>query len=99
MAARPLRAPGCHTAGSIATSPTTCLVALFSYQDRWRMTRAGVLSGQSVFDVSDRAGGGGSPVAAGTKFGIGQPVHRREDPVLVQGHGRYTDDIALSGQV
>ncbi|NNM73993.1 xanthine dehydrogenase family protein molybdopterin-binding subunit [Enterovirga aerilata] len=33
------------------------------------------------------------------KFGIGQPVHRREDPVLVQGRGRYTDDIALPGQL
>ncbi|MGA0597053.1 xanthine dehydrogenase family protein molybdopterin-binding subunit [Enterovirga sp. CN4-39] len=33
------------------------------------------------------------------KFGIGQPVHRREDPVLVQGQGCYTDDISLPGQV
>jgi carbon-monoxide dehydrogenase large subunit len=33
-----------------------------------------------------------------TKFGIGQPVRRTEDPTLVQGHGRYTDDISLPGQ-
>ena len=32
------------------------------------------------------------------KFGIGQPVPRTEDPVLVQGHGRYTDDVSLKGQ-
>ncbi|BBK41335.1 carbon monoxide dehydrogenase [Allostella vacuolata] len=32
------------------------------------------------------------------KFGIGQPVPRSEDPVLVQGRGRYTDDINLAGQ-
>lgn len=32
------------------------------------------------------------------KFGIGQPVPRTEDPVLVQGQGRYTDDIDLPGQ-
>jgi carbon-monoxide dehydrogenase large subunit len=32
------------------------------------------------------------------KFGIGQPVRRTEDPVLVQGRGRYTDDINLPGQ-
>ena len=32
------------------------------------------------------------------KFGIGQPVHRKEDPGLVRGHGRYTDDITLPGQ-
>ncbi|HEY4141882.1 MAG TPA: molybdopterin cofactor-binding domain-containing protein, partial [Pseudolabrys sp.] len=33
-----------------------------------------------------------------TKFGIGQPVRRTEDPKLVQGQGRYTDDIGLPGQ-
>lgn len=33
------------------------------------------------------------------KFGIGQPVPRNEDPTLLQGRGRYTDDLALPGQV
>jgi carbon-monoxide dehydrogenase large subunit len=33
-----------------------------------------------------------------TKFGIGQPVRRTEDPKLVRGEGRYTDDIGLPGQ-
>jgi carbon-monoxide dehydrogenase large subunit len=33
------------------------------------------------------------------KFGIGQPVPRAEDPTLLTGRGRYTDDIALPGQV
>ncbi len=32
------------------------------------------------------------------KFGVGQPVPRQEDPILLQGRGRYTDDIALAGQ-
>ena len=32
------------------------------------------------------------------KYGIGQPVRRTEDPVLVQGQGRYTDDVNLPGQ-
>jgi len=32
------------------------------------------------------------------KFGIGQPVLRTEDPILVQGQGRYTDDVNLPGQ-
>ena len=32
------------------------------------------------------------------KYGIGQPVRRTEDPVLVQGQGRYTDDVNLAGQ-
>lgn len=33
------------------------------------------------------------------KFGIGQPVPRAEDPTLLTGRGRYTDDIALPGQL
>src|SRR6476661_5122781 len=33
-----------------------------------------------------------------TKFGIGQPVRRTEDPKLVRGEGRYTDDVNLPGQ-
>ena len=32
------------------------------------------------------------------KFGIGQPVTRAEDPTLLTGRGRYTDDISLPGQ-
>jgi carbon-monoxide dehydrogenase large subunit len=32
------------------------------------------------------------------KFGIGQPVPRTEDPHLVRGGGRYTDDVNLPGQ-
>ena len=31
------------------------------------------------------------------KFGIGQPVPRQEDPMLLQGQGRYTDDITPAG--
>jgi carbon-monoxide dehydrogenase large subunit len=33
-----------------------------------------------------------------TKFGIGQPVPRNEDPMLVRGGGQYTDDLSLEGQ-
>src|SRR5262245_49588907 len=32
------------------------------------------------------------------KFGVGQPVPRNEDPTLVRGEGRYTDDVSLPGQ-
>jgi aerobic carbon-monoxide dehydrogenase large subunit len=32
------------------------------------------------------------------KFGVGQPVPRTEDPKLVRGEGRYTDDLSLPGQ-
>ena len=32
------------------------------------------------------------------KFGIGQPVPRSEDPILVRGEGRYTDDVKLPGE-
>jgi aerobic carbon-monoxide dehydrogenase large subunit len=33
-----------------------------------------------------------------TKFGVGQPVPRSEDPTLVRGEGLYTDDVSRPGQ-
>ncbi len=33
-----------------------------------------------------------------SKFAVGQPVPRNEDPMLVRGEGRYTDDVKLPGQ-
>src|SRR4030081_947594 len=33
------------------------------------------------------------------KFGVGQPVRRKEDDTLVRGMGKYTDDFDLPGQV
>ncbi len=32
------------------------------------------------------------------KYGVGQPVRRKEDDALVRGKGRYTDDFNLPGQ-
>jgi carbon-monoxide dehydrogenase large subunit len=32
------------------------------------------------------------------RFGVGQAVPRQEDPVLLRGQGRYTDDLALPNQ-
>ena len=32
------------------------------------------------------------------KFAIGQSVPRSEDPMLLRGQGRYTDDVSLPGQ-
>ena len=37
--------------------------------------------------------------AALQKFGIGQPIRRKEDDTLVRGKGTYTDDINLPDQV
>jgi carbon-monoxide dehydrogenase large subunit len=34
-----------------------------------------------------------------TKFGVAQPVRRVEDPRLLKGAGRYTDDIVLPGML
>ena len=34
-----------------------------------------------------------------TKFGLAQPVRRVEDPRLLKGDGRYTDDIQLPGML
>ena len=36
---------------------------------------------------------------AGERFAVGQPVSRKEDPVLLRGQGRYTDDLNLPGQL
>ena len=36
---------------------------------------------------------------ATTKFGLAQPVRRVEDPRLLHGRGRYTDDIVLPGML
>ena len=36
---------------------------------------------------------------ADAKFAIGQPVSRKEDPVLLRGEGRYSDDLNLPGQL
>jgi carbon-monoxide dehydrogenase large subunit len=33
------------------------------------------------------------------KFAVGQPVSRKEDPVLLRGEGRYTDDLNRAGQL
>jgi aerobic carbon-monoxide dehydrogenase large subunit len=38
------------------------------------------------------------PLLANMKFGIGQPVPRKEDPKLVTGRGRYADDVDLPDQ-
>jgi aerobic carbon-monoxide dehydrogenase large subunit len=35
---------------------------------------------------------------AHVKFGVGQPVTRKEDPMLLRGEGRYTDDVNRKGQ-
>ena len=32
------------------------------------------------------------------KYAVGQPVPRKEDPVLLRGEGRYSDDLNLPGQ-
>ncbi len=34
-----------------------------------------------------------------TQYAIGQPVSRTEDPALLRGEGRYTDDVSLPGQL
>ena len=36
---------------------------------------------------------------ADEKVAVGQPVSRKEDPVLLRGEGRYTDDLSRPGQL
>jgi len=40
----------------------------------------------------------GSLLEPEERFAIGQPVPRSEDPVLLRGAGRYSDDVSLPGQ-
>lgn len=35
----------------------------------------------------------------GGKYAVGQSVSRKEDPILVRGLGRYSDDVSLDGQL
>ena len=41
----------------------------------------------------------GTTIMTTTKFGLAQPVRRVEDPRLLKGAGRYTDDIVLPGML
>jgi aerobic carbon-monoxide dehydrogenase large subunit len=45
-----------------------------------------------------RAGAFASDELAVEKFAVGQAVPRSEDPMLLRGAGRYTDDVSLPGQ-
>src|SRR5689334_18922738 len=47
----------------------------------------------------DRMPDSNMPDVTRLKFGVGQPVPRNEDPILLQGRGRYTDDISLPGEL
>ncbi len=40
-----------------------------------------------------------APDLAPGRFAVGQPVSRKEDPVLLRGEGRYSDDLNLPGQL
>ena len=50
-------------------------------------------------NVHDNPSAWAKDIVAAEKFAVGQPVPRIEDPKLVQGHGTYTDDVTLPGQV
>ena len=39
-----------------------------------------------------------APFTDSPEFSIGKPVRRSEDPALVQGMGRYSDDVSVEGQ-
>lgn len=39
-----------------------------------------------------------APVTDIPEFSIGKPVRRSEDPALVRGQGRYSDDVSVAGQ-
>src|SRR5664279_1177545 len=49
--------------------------------------------------MQDHTGSSVENAVAMQKYGVGQPVRRKEDDTLVRGKGRYTDDFNLPGQV
>jgi carbon-monoxide dehydrogenase large subunit len=52
----------------------------------------------NVLDVANRADGAADDRLAIEKIAVGQSAPRREDPMLLRGLGRYTDDVSLPGQ-
>ncbi len=52
----------------------------------------------NLLDVANRADGAADDRLAIEKFAVGQSVPRREDPMLLRGLGRYTDDVSRPGQ-
>jgi aerobic carbon-monoxide dehydrogenase large subunit len=52
----------------------------------------------NLHEVANRAGEIAEDRLATEKFAVGQSVPRLEDPMLVRGLGRYTDDVSLPGQ-
>jgi aerobic carbon-monoxide dehydrogenase large subunit len=52
----------------------------------------------NLHGIPNRAEHAAEDRLATEKFAVGQSVPRLEDPMLVRGHGRYTDDVSLPGQ-
>src|SRR3954471_14227235 len=91
MARRPQhRWAAARMAATQAKSPTPLSNAAF----RVIFATRNCLRGNPLMNVQDR-----SDTFDLNKYGVGQPVRRTEDPVLVQGHGRYTDDLHMQGEV
>ena len=53
----------------------------------------------NLLGAASRAGKAADDRLAIEKFAVGQSIPRLEDPMLVRGLGRYTDDVSLAGQV
>ncbi|MGC1233269.1 MAG: xanthine dehydrogenase family protein molybdopterin-binding subunit, partial [Xanthobacteraceae bacterium] len=52
----------------------------------------------NLHGIPNRAEQAAEDRLATEKFAVGQSVPRLEDPMLVRGQGRYTDDVSLPGQ-
>jgi aerobic carbon-monoxide dehydrogenase large subunit len=52
----------------------------------------------NLHGIPNRAEHAAEDRLATEKFAVGQSVPRLEDPMLVRGQGRYTDDVSLPGQ-
>jgi carbon-monoxide dehydrogenase large subunit len=52
----------------------------------------------NLHGIPNRAGQAAEDRLTTEKFAVGQSVPRLEDPMLIRGQGRYTDDVNLPGQ-
>src|SRR6185312_7427107 len=107
---RPRRSPCRNLPAALGRAPRSARPPAAIFQDRQKcnsvLTTRNLVEGGRVLYLNRDAPARLPPMddrtseaaLALTKFGVGQPVRRTEDPKLLRGEGRYTDDIALPSQ-
>src|SRR3546814_19625704 len=78
------------------------MLFFFFFSSRILHTRCALVTGVQTCALpiypGKRRKSEGAPMDGIEKFGIGQPVRRKEDVRFITGRGRFTDDVNLDGQ-